>query len=117
MATNHARANDPTPQGRPSYERASGVMEIVREKIDEVATEAEWALGSDDASEREWLDDDLVEEDTSDDDDDDDDDDDGFFTELARALEESLLSNERGESWRPRLASENTVVPFAANQR
>jgi hypothetical protein len=113
MAMNHARANDPTPQGRPSYERASGVMEIVREKNDEVATEAEWALGSDDASERERLDDDLVEEDTSDDDDDDE----GFFTELARALEESLSSNERGESWRPRLASESRAVPFAANQR
>lgn len=111
MATNHARANDPTPQGRPSYERASGVMEIVREKIDQVATEAEWALGSDDASEREWLDDDLVEEDTS------DDEEEGFFTELARALEESLWSNERGESWRPRLASENAAVPFAVKQR
>lgn len=111
MATNQARANEQTSAGRPSYERASGVMEIVREKIDEVATDAEWALGSEEGLEHEWLDDDLLE------DDEEGDDDEGFFQELARALEESLLRNERGESWRPQLSAEPVAAEPVAPPR
>lgn len=87
METHEPRLDDEAPSSR--RPRGPGVVELVQKKIEEVAAEAEWALGSEEGLEHEWVDDGEAEGD--------DDDDDDFFEDVARAIEQTLWSDEGGD--------------------
>ncbi len=89
MATHEPRLDDEVLSSRRA--RGPGVFELVQKKIEEVAAEAEWALGSNEGLEHEW-----VEVNEADDDDEDEDDED-FFEDVARAIEQTLWSDEDGQ--------------------
>jgi hypothetical protein len=82
-----------TVEGAPPQprERGPGVVELVREKIEELAAEAEWTLGSEEGLEHEWVEGETVEED-------DEGEGEGFFESVAHAIEQTLWSDDRDEA-------------------
>ncbi len=94
MATYETRDDEAAPPSRPRRERAGGVVELVREAIEDVAAEAERALGSEEGLERVRAE---VDDDGADDGDDGDDGDD-FFEGVARAIERTLWDDGGGKS-------------------
>lgn len=90
MATHEPPFDDEVPSSRRA--RGPGVVELMQKKIEEVAAEAEWALGSKEGLEHEW-----VEGSEAEDEEDEDDDDEDFFEDVARAIEQTLWSDEDGE--------------------
>lgn len=82
METNERREGIGPPPSRPG----PGVVELVRDKLEEVAAKAEWALGSEEGRREAWLDeadDDGQEED--------------FFEDVARAIEQTLWDDPRAD--------------------
>jgi hypothetical protein len=83
MATHEPRIDDEVPSSRRA--RGPGVVELVQKKIEEVAAEAEWALGSEEGLEREWVEGAEA---------DDEEEGEGFFDDVARAIEQTLWSDD-----------------------
>ncbi|HEU4406764.1 MAG TPA: hypothetical protein VFS43_15970 [Polyangiaceae bacterium] len=87
MATHEPRIDDEVPSSRRA--RGPGVVELVQKKIEEVAAEAEWALGSEEGLEHEWVEGVAA--------DDDEEEGEGFLEDVARAIEQTLWDDERDE--------------------
>jgi hypothetical protein len=88
MATHEPRSNDEVPFSRRA--RGPGVVELVQKKIEEVAAEAEWALGSEEGLEHEWVEGVAAG-------DDEEEEGEGFLEDVARAIEQTLWDDERDE--------------------
>lgn len=103
MATYKLLTNEQMLSSWHAYVKGAGVVELVKEKLEEVAAEAERALGSEEGREHAWAG--GAADECYDGDD--------FFENVARAIEEALWEGEQAD----RAAAAAATRPLASGDR